>query len=212
MYLARYAGPEGFEKQLVIKRVLPQTQRQSAPAADVLRGGQDAGLVVAREPGLGVRLRPRRQRLLHRDGIRARRRSRVAARRRRAGAGNALPAICSPTSASRSAAALAYVHARGFVHRDVSPRERAPVRRRRGQAVGLRPGPAVESPLTPGRAGTPSLHGARTGPRRSRRRARGHLLARHDSRGGAARARAAAIHDGSSTPSPSCQIPLRAQS
>ena len=39
VFLARYAGPEGFEKRLVIKRVLPRISERQSLAADVLRGG-----------------------------------------------------------------------------------------------------------------------------------------------------------------------------
>ena len=138
VFLARYAGPEGFEKQLVIKRVLPQISESPHLLADVLRGGEDAGVALARQPGVGVRLRAGRQRLLHRHGLRARRRSRVAVRRRSRRRPAARRASLLAHVGVEICRGLAYVHAPRLRASRRDAAQRAAVGGRRGEAVRLR--------------------------------------------------------------------------
>src|SRR5262249_21476418 len=121
VFLARYRGPEGFEKRLVIKRVLSSRAADQrflslffeearlqvslshgnlVPVFDFGRVGNDYFLAMEHVEGrdLGALLAAGRER------------------------GRALaPMLCAYVGAE-VCRGLAYVHRRGFVHRDVTPR------------------------------------------------------------------------------------------
>ena len=87
VFKAKSYGVEGFEKVLVIKRILPELARAPEVRRHVHPRGEARGAPLAREHRAGLRPRPRRSRrpasrteLLHRDGVRARARPRDAAR------------------------------------------------------------------------------------------------------------------------------------
>ena len=73
VFRAESAGLEGFKKQVAIKRVLPAPQREEEVHRDVPRRGAPLGAPLALELRAGLRHRRRRQRLLHRHGVRRRR-------------------------------------------------------------------------------------------------------------------------------------------
>jgi serine/threonine protein kinase len=121
VFLARYRGPAGFEKRLVIKRVLPSksgdrrflrlffdeartqvslSHGNLVPVFDFGRVGNSYFIAMEHVPGrdLGTLL----------DAARAR--------------GEALPPALVAYIGAEVCRGLAYVHRRGFVHRDVAPR------------------------------------------------------------------------------------------
>ena len=156
VFLARYAGPEGFEKQLVIKRVLPRISesphllRMFFEEAKTQVSFSQGNLVSVFDFG-----RVDNDYFIAMDYVRGVDLASLFAAARAAG---------SPLAASLLAhvgveicRGLAYVHARGFVHRDVTPRNVLLFGGRRGEALGLRSRAwRCQSPIAPGRPGTRS--------------------------------------------------------
>jgi hypothetical protein len=121
VFLARYLGPEGFEKRLVIKRVLPQLSDdrrllrmffEEARTQVSLSHGNLVSVFdfgrVANDYFIAME---------HVDGVDL---ATVVARAR--AAGTVLPPAVVAYIGGELCRALAYVHRRGFVHRDLTPR------------------------------------------------------------------------------------------
>ena len=187
VFLARYAGPEGFEKQLVIKRVLarisasPHLLRMFFEEAKTQVSFSQGNLVSVFDFG-----RVDNEYFIAMDYVRGADLASLFAAER--AAGRSARAVA-PGVPGRRDLPWPRVCARPGLRssrRDAA--ERARVGGRRGEAVGLRSGAGGAEPDRAGASGHAQLHGARAGARRSRRRARGHLLARPDSGGGIARA------------------------
>jgi serine/threonine protein kinase len=121
VFLARIVGPQGFEKRLVIKRVLPQlggdrrflrlffeearthaslSHGSLVPVFDFGRVGNAHFIAMEHVPGCDLG-------------------TLIAAGQAR---GEALPPLVVAHVGIELCRGLAYVHRRGFVHRDISPR------------------------------------------------------------------------------------------
>ena len=154
--LARYAGPQGFEKQLVIKRVLPrigddprllrmffeEAKTQVSLSHGNLISVFDFGRVgndyfIAREYVHGADLA-----------------SLFAAER---ATGGRLPATLVAHVGVELCRGLAYVHRRGFLHRDVSPRNVLISSDGEVKLSDFGLALAVESDVVPGLRGTPAF-------------------------------------------------------
>ncbi len=121
VFLARYAGPEGFEKQLVIKRVLPKIGesprllRMFFEEAKTQVSFSHGNLVSVFDFG-----RVENEYFIAMDYVRGVDFASLLAAERAIGQQLAGPLLA--TVGIEICRGLAYVHARGFVHRDVSPR------------------------------------------------------------------------------------------
>ena len=71
VYRAVMTGPEGFERELVLKRILPAAVGDRRLQDDVHPRGEDLGAARSPEHRPDLRVRRGRRRLLHRDGERA---------------------------------------------------------------------------------------------------------------------------------------------
>ena len=187
VFLARYAGPEGFEKLLVIKRVLPKI----GESPHLLRMFfEEAKTQVSLSHGNLVSVfdfgRVDNDYFIAMDYVRGADLASLFAADRAAGQRLA-PSAAGP----RGRRDLPRPRLRAWARLRSSrrdPEERAAVGRRRGEAVRLRPRARRAEPDRARAAGHAQLHVARAGARRSRRWARGSVLARPDPRGGTARA------------------------
>ncbi len=155
VFLARYVGPEGFEKQLVIKRVLPQiSERQS-----LLRMFfEEAKTQVSLSHGNLVSVfdfgRVDNDYFIAMDYVRGADLASLLAAERAAGRQLAAPLLAHV--GVEICRALAYVHARGFVHRDVTPRNVLVSVDGEVKLSDFGLALSLESPLASGRPGTPS--------------------------------------------------------
>ena len=73
VFRAESEGLEGFRKQVAIKRVLPHLSEKKKFIAMFLDEARLSAAALALELRAGLRHRRRRQRLLHRHGVRRRR-------------------------------------------------------------------------------------------------------------------------------------------
>jgi tRNA A-37 threonylcarbamoyl transferase component Bud32 len=155
VFLARYAGPEGFEKQLVIKRVLPRiSERQS-----LLRMFfEEAKTQVSLSHGNLVSVfdfgRVDNDYFIAMDYVRGADLASLFAAERAAGRQLAAPLLAHV--GVEICRALAYVHARGFVHRDVTPRNVLVSVDGEVKLSDFGLALSLHSPLASGRPGTPS--------------------------------------------------------
>jgi tRNA A-37 threonylcarbamoyl transferase component Bud32 len=121
VFLARYVGPEGFEKRLVIKRVLPQL----ADDRRLLRMFfEEARTQVSMSHGNLVAVfdfgRVGNDYFIAMEHVAGADLATVVANER--AAGRALPVALVAHVGIELCRALGYVHRRGFVHRDLTPR------------------------------------------------------------------------------------------
>ena len=145
IYLAAALGPEGFEKEVVIKRVRPGLADDPELRADVHRRGAGGEPAQPRQPRPHLRLRQARGHLLPGDGVRARPLA--------VGAAPALPGARDAHSPGRSwrrsaprsragsptrTGSPTTDEPLGLVHRDVTPHNVLLSLRRRGEAHRLR--------------------------------------------------------------------------
>jgi eukaryotic-like serine/threonine-protein kinase len=155
VFLARYVGPEGFEKQLVIKRVLPQiSERQS-----LLRMFfEEAKTQVSLSHGNLVSVfdfgRVDNDYFIAMDYVRGADVASLFAAERAADRQLAPPLLAHV--GVEICRALAYVHARGFVHRDVTPRNVLVSVDGEVKLSDFGLALSLASPLASGRPGTPS--------------------------------------------------------
>ena len=155
VFLARYAGPEGFEKQLVIKRVLPQISER----ASLLRMFfEEAKTQVSLSHGNLVSVfdfgRVDNDYFIAMDYVRGADVASLFAAER--AADRRLPAPLLAHVGVEICRALAYVHSRGFVHRDVTPRNVLVSVDGEVKLSDFGLALSLESPLAAGRPGTPS--------------------------------------------------------
>ena len=155
VFLARYAGPEGFEKQLVIKRVLP---RISASPHLLRMFFEEAKTQVSFSQGNLVSVfdfgRVDNEYFIAMDYVRGADLASLFAGERAAGRRLA-PSLLAHVGVE-ICRGLAYVHARGFVHRDVTPRNVLLSVDGEVKLSDFGLALAVQSPIAPGRPGTPS--------------------------------------------------------
>src|SRR5450432_1112167 len=117
VFLARYVGPEGFEKRLVIKRVLPQLSddrrllRMFFEEARTQVSLSHGNLVSVFDFG-----RVGNEYFIAMEHVEGADLATVV------GAGRGLPPALVAHVGVELCRALAYVHRRGFVHRDLTPR------------------------------------------------------------------------------------------
>jgi hypothetical protein len=155
VFLARFVGPEGFEKQLVIKRVLPrisespQLLRMFFEEAKTQVSFSQGNLVSVFDFG-----RVDNDYFIAMDYVRGADLASLFAAER--GAGRSLaPALLAHVGVE-ICRGLAYVHARGFVHRDVTPRNVLLSVDGEVKLSDFGLALALQSPIAPGRPGTPS--------------------------------------------------------
>jgi len=155
VFLARYAGPEGFEKQLVIKRVLPRISdsqhllRMFFEEAKTQVSFSQSNLVSVFDFG-----RVDNEYFIAMDYVRGADLASLFTAERRAGRRLA-PSLLAHVGVE-ICRGLAYVHARGFVHRDVTPRNVLLSVDGEVKLSDFGLALAVQSPTVPGRPGTPS--------------------------------------------------------
>ncbi len=155
VFLARYAGPEGFEKQLVIKRVLarisasPHLLRMFFEEAKTQVSFSQGNLVSVFDFG-----RVDNEYFIAMDYVRGADLASLFAAERAAGRRLA-PSLLAYLGVE-ICRGLAYVHARGFVHRDVTPRNVLLSVDGEVKVSDFGLALAVQSPIAPGRPGTPS--------------------------------------------------------
>jgi serine/threonine protein kinase len=153
--LARYAGPEGFEKLLVIKRVLPRVSesphllRMFFEEAKTQVSFSQGNLVSVFDFG-----RVGNDHFIAMDYVRGADLASLYAAER--AAGRRLPPSLLAHVGVEICRGLAYVHARGFVHRDVTPRNVLVSVDGEVKLSDFGLALAVQSPAAPGRPGTPS--------------------------------------------------------
>jgi serine/threonine-protein kinase len=159
VFLARYAGPEGFEKQLVIKRVLPRI----SDSPSLLRMFfEEAKTQVSFSHGNLVSVfdfgRVDNDYFIAMDYVRGADLASLFAAERggRPGGGERLAPPVLAHVGVEICRGLAYVHARGFVHRDVTPRNVLLSVDGEVKLSDFGLALAVQSPRAPGRPGTPS--------------------------------------------------------
>jgi serine/threonine protein kinase len=155
VFLARYVGPEGFEKQLVIKRVLPRI----SDSPHLLRMFfEEAKTQVSLSHGNLVSVfdfgRVDNEYFIAMDYVRGADVASLFAAERAAGRPLA-PSLLAHIGVE-ICRGLAYVHARGFVHRDVTPRNVLLSVDGEVKLSDFGLALAVQSPAAPGRPGTPS--------------------------------------------------------
>jgi tRNA A-37 threonylcarbamoyl transferase component Bud32 len=155
VFLARYVGPEGFEKQLVIKRVLPRISesphllRMFFEEAKTQVSFSQGNLVSVFDFG-----RVDNDYFIAMDYVRGADLASLFAAER--GAGRRLPPSLLAHIGVEICRGLAYVHDRGFVHRDVTPRNVLLSADGEVKLSDFGLALAVQSPSAPGRPGTPS--------------------------------------------------------
>ena len=155
VFLARYAGPEGFEKQLVIKRVLPRISERPSLLRMFF---EEAKTQVSLSHGNLVSVfdfgRVDNDYFIAMDYVRGADLASLFAAER--AAGRQLPAPLLAHVGVEICRALAYVHSRGFVHRDVTPRNVLVSVDGEVKLSDFGLVLSLESPLAAGRPGTPS--------------------------------------------------------
>ena len=155
VFLARYAGPEGFEKQLVIKRVLPRISERPSLLRMFF---EEAKTQVSLSHGNLVSVfdfgRVDNDYFIAMDYVRGADLASLFAAERVAGGGLAAPLLVHV--GVEICRALAYVHGRGFVHRDVTPRNVLVSVDGEVKLSDFGLALSLESPLASGRPGTPS--------------------------------------------------------
>jgi tRNA A-37 threonylcarbamoyl transferase component Bud32 len=155
VFLARYTGPEGFEKQLVIKRVLPRISdsphllRMFFEEAKTQVSFSHGNLVSVFDFG-----RVDNEYFIAMDYVRGADLASLFASERAAGRRLA-PSLLAHVGVE-ICRGLAYVHGRGFVHRDVTPRNVLLSVDGEVKLSDFGLALAVEGPVAPGRPGTPS--------------------------------------------------------
>jgi len=155
VFLARYVGPEGFEKQLVIKRVLPRISesphllRMFFEEAKTQVSFSQGNLVSVFDFG-----RVDNEYFIAMDYVRGADLASLFAAER--AAGRRLPPSLLAHIGVEICRGLAYVHDRGFVHRDVTPRNVLLSVDGEVKLSDFGLALAVQSPIAPGRPGTPS--------------------------------------------------------
>ena len=130
VFRAESAGLEGFKKQVAIKRVLPHLTEKKQFIAMFLDEARAHRAPVALELRAGLRHRRRRQRLLHRHGVRRRRGPQGRHRAPKEARASAFPVeeaclICARDlrgpRATRTSSTTARAQPLDIVHRDMSP-------------------------------------------------------------------------------------------
>jgi eukaryotic-like serine/threonine-protein kinase len=155
VFLARTTGPEGFEKQLVIKRVLarisasPHLLRMFFEEAKTQVSFSQGNLVSVFDFG-----RVDNEYFIAMDYVRGADLASLFAAERAAGRRLA-PSLLAHVGVE-ICRGLAYVHGRGFVHRDVTPRNVLLSVDGEVKLSDFGLALAVQSPIAPGRPGTPS--------------------------------------------------------
>ena len=153
--LARYAGPEGFEKLLVIKRVLPRISesphllRMFFEEAKTQVSFSHGNLVSVFDFG-----RVDNDHFIAMDYVRGADLASLFAADRAAGQRSS-PSLLAHVGVE-ICRGLAYVHGRGFVHRDVTPRNVLLSVDGEVKLSDFGLALAVQSPIAPGRPGTRS--------------------------------------------------------
>ena len=186
IYIGKKLGPGGFEKEVVLKQLLPEYTVAARVPRPVLSRGQDLGDARPRQHRPHVRPRRVRRVVVHRHGVRARRRPADDRPARPPAAPRARARRRDPRRARRARGPRLRARAQGRerrVARHHPPRrlalEHPVLRAGRGEAVGLRHRQGLDALVgLLSRARQGRLHVARAGAQRARRSPLRSLLAR----------------------------------